>query len=521
MRTRKNAVLQILIFLGGMMLLTGLSVGNLYGADAKPQYGGILRVAEQTDGISIGYPAKMARIVFGIRQTSPALETLFRPDQQGKPVPYLASSVKEDAKARTLTILLRKGIKFHDGTDFNAEAVKWNLDECLAAKTQGVEKLTDVTVLDPNTVKITLSEWDSTVLSNFTQLPGLMISPTSCKKNGPQVCASTPVGTGPFQFVSWDKDKQTVYKKFPGYWQKGKPYLDGIEWISVAEPVTREMVFRKGDVDLLLTVAPKDVSSLEKDGFKVSRNKLPGAMSLVPDSANPQSPFADVRVRRAAQYAIDGSAIAKSVYYGEAEAANQWVYKGHWAYNPAVKGAPYDPAKARQLLAQAGYPNGFKTKIMYRTNPVQDQVFMAVQGYLKAVGIEAELEPIQIARYDQVALQGGKWDGLIMNAVLSNPDVVALLAQSYAGKGKAYAQMLVPEDYSKAVEKAIAAPDFKAKQKATQDVMRLMIDKYNLQITLLCRSDFAVGTKFVHDHGFSSTPDNSFWTPDKVWMEKK
>ena len=98
--------------------------------------------------------------------------------------------------------------------------------------------------------------------------------------------ASTPVGTGPFQFVSWDKDKQTVYKKFPGYWQKGKPYLDGIEWISVAEPVTREMVFRKGDVDLMLTVAPKDVSNLEKDGFKVSRNKLAGAMSMVPDSAN-------------------------------------------------------------------------------------------------------------------------------------------------------------------------------------------------------------------------------------------
>ena len=82
---------------------------------------------------------------------------------------------------------------------------------------------------------------------------------------------------------------------------------------------------------------------------------------------------------------------------------------------------------------------------MYRTNPVQDQVFAAVQGYLKSVGIDAELEPIQIARYDQVAFQGGKWDGLIMNAVLSNPDVVALLAQSYAGKGKAYAQMTVPE----------------------------------------------------------------------------
>ncbi len=521
MRKKNCTGLITIVFLGTMMLLAGVWPIHSWGAEAKPQYGGILRVAEQTEGISIGYPAKMNRIVFGIRQAAPALEALFRPDRQGKPIPHLVSSVKEDAKTKNITLILRKGIKFHDGTDFNAEAVKWNLDECITSKTPGVEKITEVAVIDPYTVKISLSEWDSTVISNFTQLPGLMISPASCKKNGPQGCANTPVGTGPFQFVSWDKDKQTVYKKFTGYWQKGKPYLDGIEWISVAEPVTREMVFRKGDADLLLTVAPKDVGTLERDGYKVSRNRLLGAMSMVPDSANTQSPFADVRVRRAAQYAIDASAIVKSVYFGEAEAASQWAYKGHWAYNKSVQGFPYNPAKAKQLLKEAGYPNGFKTKITYRTNPVQDQVFVAVQGYLKAVGIDAELEPIQIARYDQVAFQGGKWDGLIMNAVLSNPDVVALLAQSYAGKGKQYAQMAAPADYVNAIDNAINAPDFKTKQKWTQEVMKLMIDKYSLQITLLNRSDFAVGAKNVHDHGFSSTPDNSFWTPEKVWMEKK
>jgi ABC-type transport system substrate-binding protein len=490
-------------------------------AESKPQYGGTLKVLEQTEGISIGYPAKMGRLTFGIRQASPAVETLFRPDKNGKLFPHLVSNVKEDARARTITLVLRKGIKFHDGTDFNAEAVKWNFEECIASKTPGVEKFTNIDVIDAYTIKINLSEWDSTVLSTFTQLPGMMISPTSCKKDGMQACANRPVGTGPFQFVSWDKDKQTVYKKFPGYWQKGKPYVDGIEWISVAEPVTRELAFRKGDADLLLTIAPKDVSGLEKDGYVVSRNRLMGAMSLVPDSANTQSPFADLRVRQATQHAIDPNAIVRAVYYSEAEVANQWVYKGHWGYNPSVAGYPYNPAKAKQLLAQAGYPNGFKTKILYRTNPVQDQVFIAVQAYLKAVGIDAELEPVQIGRYDTVALQGGKWDGLIMNAVLPNPDVVALLAQSYAGKGKAFAQMAVPDDYSNAIQKALTASDFKMKQKSTQEAMKLMIDKYALQITLLCRSDFAVGAKYVHDHGFSSTPDNSFWTPDKVWMEKK
>jgi peptide/nickel transport system substrate-binding protein len=516
---RKERLIAVVIFVLTFVFLGAWAIES-FAADPAPRYGGTLRVAEQTEGVSIGYPAKMGRIVFGIRQASPAIETLFRLDKTGKPVPYLAASVKENAKAGNITLVLKKGIKFHDGTDFNAEAVKWNLEEYMAVKTPGVEKLKSIDVVDANTVRINLTEWDSTVISTFTQLPGMMISPTSCKKDGEQMCANRPVGTGPFQFVSWDKDKMTIYKKFPGYWQKGKPYLDGIEWMSVAEPLTRELTFRNGTADLLLTVAPKDVATLEKDGYIVSRNRLVGAMSLVPDSANSQSPFADVRVRRAAQYAIDAGAIVKAVYRGEAEAVNQWIYKEHWAYNLSIVGYPYNPTKAKQLLTEAGYPNGFKTKILYRTNPIQDQVFVAVQGYLKAVGIDAELEPVQIQRYDLVAFQGGKWEGLIMDAVLANPDIVALLAQSYAGGGKAYTQMAVPADYSKAIQMAVTAADFKTKQKWTQEVMKLMIDKYALQITLLCRMDFAVSTKKVHNHGANTTPNNGFWTPEEVWMEK-
>ena len=82
-----------------------------------------------------------------------------------------------------------------------------------------------------------------------------------------------------------------------------------------------------------------------------------------PDSANPNSPFAKLKVRQATQHAIDTKAIAQTIFNGEAEPANQWIYKGHWAYNPALKGYPYNPAKAKQLLKEAGYPNGFKTKL--------------------------------------------------------------------------------------------------------------------------------------------------------------
>jgi ABC-type transport system substrate-binding protein len=225
-------------------------------------------------------------------------------------------------------------------------------------------------------------------------------------------------------------------------------------------------------------------------------------------------------VRQAAQHAIDTTALVKTVFRGEGEPANQFIYKGHWGYNPAVVGYPYNPAKARQLLKQAGFPDGFKTKIIYRSNPQEDQLFAAVQGFLKAVGIDAELDPAQKARYDQLATQGGKWEGLIMNRVSPNPDVTGVIAAIYAGGGLSYAEMLVPDDYAKAIQNAVTAPDFVGKQKWTREIMKSMTDKNALQITLLYRWDFVVSQKFVYGHGFNMTPANAMWTPADTWLDK-
>lgn len=486
-----------------------------------PKYGGTLRIADVSDGASIGYPAKLLT-AGAVRHVSPGVETLFRFDKDGKVVPWLALSKKDDAKGKTITITLRKGVKFHDGTDFDAEAVKWNFEQSIAAKQMGTEKFKSVEVIDPNTVRINLTEWDSTIISQLcAQGLGMMVSPAGCKKNGVEWCAKNPIGTGPFQFVSWEKDTKTVWKKFPGYWQKGKPYLDEIVWTPIFDAGTRVMSIKAGEVDISATIAAKDVSDLEKSGLVISRGKVgSGSVGLIGDSANPKSPWADLRVRQAAQYAIDTAAIVKSVFRGEGEPANQFIYKGHWGYNPAVVGYPYNPEKAKELLKQAGYPNGFKTKIIYRSNPQEDELFTAVQGFLKAVGIDAELEPAQKGRYDQIATLGGKWEGLIMNRVSPNPDVSGVISAIYAGDGQDYAFMLAPADYKKAINNAIAAPDFAGKAKWTKEIMKLMIDKYALQITLLCRYDFVASQKHVYGHGLNGTPANAMWTPADTWLDK-
>lgn len=499
---------------------TGSQAAAQQKAQPQPQYGGVLRISDMTDGTNIGLPSKYSAL-YAQRQVAPAIETLFRTDSTGKPIPWLAESYKEDAKGKAITLKLRKGVKFHDGTDFNAEAVKWNLEQYMAAKSGGTEQFKTVDIIDDFTVRINLTEWDNTAIGNMAYMIGAIISPTAFKKNGADWCASNPVGTGPFQFVSWEKGVKTVYKKFPNYWQKGKPYLDGVEWTPMQDTMTRLLSLKKGEINLALSLAAKDVADLKKDGFLVVRRYAgSGVLGVVHDSANPNSPLSQLKVRQALQHAVDTDAIAKAIYVGEAEGVNQWIYKGHWSYNPAVTGYPYNPARAKQLLKEAGYPNGFKTKITYITSPQDDQIYTAAQGYFKAVGIDAELVPITSPAWMPIALGGGTWEGMLQGGVTGNPDVAGTLASRYIGGGRYYTQMMVPEDYVKAVKNAIAAPDFKTKQKWTHTAMKLSIDKYSMRTVFCSRPEFGAGGKKVHNHGFLGTPNTAWWTPEDTWIEK-
>ena len=486
-----------------------------------PRYGGTLKIVSFSEGRDIGFPPRVV-ISDGYRVAGAAVETLLRMDRSAKLVPWLATSFKEDAKAKTITLTLRNGVKFHDGTDFNAEAVKWNIELAVSNKGQGTDKIRSVDALNNRTVRINLTEWDNGISSYLAQNLGMIISPTAFKKNGEQWAATHPVGTGPFQFVSWQKDVRVVYNKFPGYWQAGKPYLDGVEFQVMPDPMTREFALRKGEADLSMGPAPpKSIAGLQKDGFLVeSLRPGSGSTCLVPTSADPKSPWSDLRVRQAVAYAIDNTAIVKTIFLDQYEVANQWVPKGHWGYNPAVVGYSYNPAKAKKLLAEAGYAAGFKGKITYRGTSEYDQTFTAVQGFLKEVGIDITLEPLATtAALQQIAFEGGRWDGLLISGANTNPDAAAQLASRYSGGGKNYSLMTVPEDYLEAVQNGVSAPNFKSKQKWVQQADKLMIDKYALVIPIFSISDYAVSKPTVHDHGIAVTQSH-LWTPENAWIER-
>ena len=514
---REYFVVVVTLLVSGLFLYFSPSLLMAAQPSGTPRYGGILRVSDVADPPIIGYPVKIIR-GDADRQGGTAIESLFRYDTNGDLMPWLATGFKQDEKNKAIILTLRKGVKFHDGTDFNAEAVKWNLEQFIAAKAAGAQRIASIIVVDEYTVRINLSEWDITALGNLAGRVGMIISPTACKKNGPDWAAAHPIGTGPFEFVSWEKDKRTTFKKFNGYWQKGKPYLDGVQWTNITDPLTREMAFRSGELDVALFLDWRGLKKLESEGYVVNRVGVGGASTFVPDSANPNSPWSKLKVRQAAQHAINTEELVQTVLNGEASATNQWTYKGSPAYNPAVVGYPYNPEKAKQLLKEAGYPDGFKTKLLFRKGFYEEQV-MAAQGYLRAVGIDAELDPAMQARWDTSAM-GGTWEGLIFGASSGEPDVLTLMAVRMSGTANWYKATDFPPEYVKAIQYAIAAPDLESKQKRVWDIQKLLVDKYCIAIMLWVSYQPTTEHPYVKNSGFMKNINSGFWTPEDTWLAK-
>jgi peptide/nickel transport system substrate-binding protein len=374
-----------------------------------PTKGGTLKMIMLDTATNIGYPADDSG--FTLYYNMPALERLGRYDKEGKMTPFLAESWQTDLEKKTITIKLKQGIKFHDDTDFNAEAVKWNIEQYQAAKRPEVSGIQSMDVIDAHTLRLNLEQWDSTLLESVAQFVH-MVSPAAVEKNGKDWAKRNPVGTGPFKFVSWERDVSMKFKKNENYWQKGKPYLDAIEYSLIYDRNTAANVFKSGGADVLTQMTIDTYLELEQSG-KYPSNSIKDifgrlGIGIMFDSAKPGSPFTDIRVRQAVMYAIDTQAIISSVYRGKADETNQWYTSSSPFYNKDVKGFPYDPEKAKQLLAEAGYPNGFKTKIT--TSSAYVNGMTAVQSYLAKVGINAELVTVDIAKLlEQYA---GTWDGM-------------------------------------------------------------------------------------------------------------
>ncbi|HEX2966894.1 MAG TPA: ABC transporter substrate-binding protein [Syntrophorhabdaceae bacterium] len=481
-----------------------------------PKYGGVLKIISVGNPVNLGIPSE-PNTPIDIFYSNPAVETLLGLDEKGNVIPWLATSWAVAKDGKSITFTLRKNVTFHDGSDFDAEAVKYVLDTFRNGRKADLKIISSIDVIDKYTVRLNLTEFDNSILPNLTTTPGLMVSPTAIRTHDKTWAMLNPVGTGPFKMVSHERDTRLKYEKFSQYWQTGKPYLDGVEFIFATDPFTALMSFKAGEVHVINRLDTKDALELKATG-KYILDKAPSAVSgLAPDGGNPHSPFADIRVRKAVEYAINKQEIATRLFRGVFTPANQTAAPSAVAYNPSIKGYPYNPAKAKELLVQAGYPNGFKTKIIYRTRDLQDFI-VTIQGYLKNVGIEAELEAVAPTHYSQITNTG--WDNALILWSLGC-GIGTEPSQHFRRNfmSQLYKSIIRPDKFNTTVDKAAIERDVKKRNALYKEITRMITDEYATVCPVYVADNIAVRTPQVHDARISN-PWLVRWSPEEAWLSK-
>jgi glutathione transport system substrate-binding protein len=325
-------------------------------------------------------------------------EGLFSFDKDMKIQNVLAESYQVSNDGLVYTFKLRQGVKFHDGTDFNAAAVKANLDRVMnpanrLLRANQFSRVAKVEAVNPHTVRFTLKQPFGPFINSLAHASAAMISPAALQKWGKDI-AFHPVGTGPFEFVEWKQTEAIVGKKFTGYWKAGYPKIDQITWKPVLENNTRAAMLQTSEADFAYTLPYEQVAALKKiDKLEVVSS--PSIIVRFLTFNNLQKPFDNPKVREAIGYAINKEALAKVAFSGYAFPAQGFVPQG---VEYAVKMQPiaYNVQKARELLKEAGYPNGFESVLWSAYNNTTSQkVIQFLQQQLQQVGIKVQVEALE------------------------------------------------------------------------------------------------------------------------------
>ncbi|HRK24855.1 MAG TPA: glutathione ABC transporter substrate-binding protein [Beijerinckiaceae bacterium] len=323
------------------------------------------------------------------------LQGLFGFDSDLKPVPVLAESYEANSEATEFTFYLRKGVRFHDGTPFNAEAVRINFERLVnpenrLSRASLLSMARSFTVVDEFTLRISLKTPFAALINTLAH-PGTMIhSPAALARHGRDVMRH-PVGTGPFRFAEWQADRLKVVRN-EHYWKPGLPKVDSITLRSVPENGSRLAMLLAGEAHAIAPLPPEQVSVAEANPA-IDVVRRPSIVTWYMAMNTRKAPFNDVRVRQALNLAVDKQAYRQVVWNGFAAPLTAPVPPGlpmHAEQQPW----PYDPERARALLGQAGYPNGFSVELMGAGNTLARRAMQFLQQQLAAVGVQVRITPL-------------------------------------------------------------------------------------------------------------------------------
>ncbi|MWV44517.1 ABC transporter substrate-binding protein [Paenibacillus sp. HJL G12] len=420
------------------------------------------------------------------------------PDHSIKP--WLATEWSVSDDGLSYTFKLRKDVTFHDGTPFNAEAVKFNFDRILDPATKAanaaalLQPYKSSEVIDEYTVKLNLSTPSRAFLGNLSQALLGIVSPTAAKKYGDQL-GQHPVGTGPFKFVKWDENAEIKVERNPDYhWapelvtNQGAPHLNGIDFKIVPEEATRIGSVQSKQVLAAETVPPQHILTLKNDAhfqlLEANTVGLPYTLFFNQD----REPWNDVKARQAVQLAVDVDSIVKTLYLGTYQRAWSPLTPGTFGYDPSLENAVKpDIAKANQLLDELGWVKGAdgvrvkegkKLTLHYvdgtPNREKRNDIAVIVQQQLKQIGVAVEIEITKDVR--TVVYTNGSYDLYGNSQVNSDPNALYSFYHTSDPNGRPSLPRLSNKDVDEWLEQALVEKDDAKREELYKKVQHYIID---------------------------------------------
>jgi peptide/nickel transport system substrate-binding protein len=363
-------------------------------AAEAPKKGGTLRVGFYVEAVTMDPHLSGSKVDRQVYHN--VYEPLLTLDTKLGIKPGLAESwTQPDPK--TLVFKLRRGVRFHDGTAFDAEAAKFNFNrmktEAKSLRKGEVANIDSVDALDPATIRLNLKRPDASLLATLTDRAGMMVSPKVVQERGAGLERDARgAGTGPFEFVEWVRDSHLVIKRNESYWQKGSgPYLDRVRYRPIPDDVVKLQSLQAGEIDVMDYVQPRDVAPMRADK-RLAVVDVPSLAAFGYQLNHTRPPFNVKALRQAVASAIDLDQIVKGVWLNVGSPSNGPISPASWAYDRSIPPIKRDLSRVKAKLLEGGQPGGFTFTVITQNIPLNAQEAEVIQAQLAEAGITMKIQ---------------------------------------------------------------------------------------------------------------------------------
>jgi peptide/nickel transport system substrate-binding protein len=500
-------------------------IGSTPGTGASPPTqtkvaGGVVRHITNSGPQNVGFWPEMGPVDEGA--VFPSVERICE-YRNRELVPLLAKSFTENPQALAMTCELNQGIKFHDGSELTADVAVWNYQMGIdAGKLRYADAIDSVEATGKYTFVIHLKRWDNQLIHSFGWVP--MYSKDAFVNGGTDEDSREAwaldhcVGTGPFILQRFVRDQSISFVKNPNYWQSGQPYLDGIDVEIVPDAAIAKRIMEAGQADTWQNADPVSRSQLTKKGFADQTAWAGFLYHLMPNTVDGISPCSKLKVREAIEYAVNKEELTATLGHGIDQALYAVEPPAEWGGNAITVKRTYDPTKARQLLAEAGYPDGCNLSLLaIEETGGGNEYAEAIKRYLDAAGFVTFLDIADPGRF-YGSVFGTGWNDLALMFSGTDPDaLISCNAWWSSNTASNLVSFKRPPEFARMFAEANAATDKATQIQKTSAIVRLM-NEQALMIPLYFEPAGLIVAGYVH----TEYPAEGFvrWDWANFWMDK-